>query len=286
MRASQDGTRGRCVSTNGRMRAGRDAVRTTRDGWTMTSIAHVGAPVRAVKAEDVPEHDVPLEPDHELPTLQPYRPSVGGWIGTGAGALGGLAVGGGIGAVIGLAADLSSGGMGGSAAPWIMGGLALAGLVGGGLGVYAMNENNYNSREQAKIQAEHGTATLEFARGMISQFDHNANGKIDLVNSTGLQSMDERVFSEERRQSRSHPKYDVWNDEWRTETERWTESRGTSAAQVWADADGAPKDQVVTDVELAKLMANYDADRSGSLTTPEQDAFKQAHPVLVEEWTR
>jgi hypothetical protein len=251
----------------------------------MTSIPHAGAPVRAVKAEDAPRSDVPLEPDHELPTLQPYRPSVGGWIGTGAGALAGGAVGMAVGGFVGLAAAMNSGGQGGIGTA-IMGIATVVGLVGGGIGVYAMNQSSYEKREQAKIQAEHGTSTLDFARGMISQFDHNQNGDIDLVNSTGLQSMDERVFSEERSQSRSHPKYDVWNDEWRTETERWTESRGTSAAEVWNAADAAPKDQVVSDVELATLMSTFDADRNGALTTPEQEAFKQAHPVLVEEWTR
>lgn len=252
----------------------------------MTSISNAGAPVRAMKAEDVPEHDVPLEPDHELPTLQPYKPSVGGWIGTGAGALAGGAVGMVAGGIVGLAAASSAGGGQGGIGMAVMGLATLVGLVGGGIGVYSMNKASYEKREGAKIQAEHGTSTLDYARGMLHQFDHNANGKIDLVNTTGLQSMDERVFSEERSQSRSHPKYDVWNDEWRSETERWTESRGTSAAQVWDVADSAPKDQVVTDVELATLMANFDADRNGSLTTPEQEAFKQAHPVIVEDWTR
>ncbi len=251
----------------------------------MTSITHAGAPVRALKAEDVPELDVPLEPDHELPKLQPYKPSIGGWIGTGAGALAGGVAGMTIGGIVGLAAASNAGGQGGIGTV-VMGAATLVGLVGAGIGVYSFNKDRYEQREGAKIQAEHGTSTLDYARGMLHQFDHNSNGKIDLVNSTGLQSMDERVFSEERSQSRSHPKYDVWNDEWRSETERWTESRGTSAAQVWEVADGAPKDQVVTDIELATLMSSYDADRNGSLTTPEQDAFKQAHPVLVEDWTR
>lgn len=256
----------------------------------MTSIAHAGAPVRAVKAEaapkgDVPGGDAPLEPDHELPTLQPYKASVGGWIGVGAGALAGGAIGMGVGGIVGLAAASTTGGQGGIGMA-IMGAATLVGLVGAGIGVYNFNKGNYEQREGAKIQAEHGTSTLDYARGMISQFDHDTNGRIDLVNSTGLQSMDERVYSEERSQSRSHPKYDFWNDEWRTETERWNESRGTSAAQVWNAADVDPKDQVVSDVELATLMSAFDADRSGSLTTPEQDAFKQAHPVIVEAWTR
>ena len=253
----------------------------------MTSITHAGAPVRAHKAEDVPEIDVPLEPDHELPTLQPYKPSVGGWIGVGAGALVGGAVAAGIGGFIGLAADLSSGGMGGGGmGAAILIGAGLVGVVGGGIGVYALNESSYKSRENAKIQAEHGTSTLQFARTMLRPYDHNANGKIDLVNTTGLASADERVFQETRTQSRTERHYDIWNDEWDRETVRWTEARGTSAAPVWERADGAPTDDVVTDVELATLMANYDGDRSGSLTTVEQDAFKAAHPVIVENWQR
>lgn len=253
----------------------------------MTSITHAGAPVRAYKAEDVPANPVPLEPDHELPTLQPYKPSVGGWIGVGAGALVGGAVAAGIGGIVGLAADMSSGGMGGGGmGAAILIGAGLVGLVGGGVGIYALNRSSYEQRENAKIQAEHGTSTLQFARNMLRPYDHNANGKIELVNTTGLESADERVFQETRTQSRTERHYDIWNDEWDRETVRWNETRGTSAAAVWDRADGAPTDQVVTDVELATLMANYDADRSGSLTTPEQQAFQQAHPVMVEGWHR
>ncbi len=252
----------------------------------MTSISTAGAPVRAPKADDVPQFDVPLEPEHELPTVAPYKPSVGGWIGTGAGAIGGGVLGAGIGGIVGLAAEFGGHYSQSGTGAIIMGGLALAGLFGGGLGVYMMNKSNYEHEANARLQAEHGTSTLGFARGMMANFDHDQNGQIDLVNATGLASRDERVFQETRQQSQSHPKYDIWEDDWDMETERWTESRGTSAADVWAAADGAPKDGVVTDIELATFMANYDTDRSGSLTTPEQDAFKQAHPVIVEEWQR
>lgn len=241
--------------------------------------------IRATKASTVPEEGVPLEPDHELPILQPYRPSVGGWIGTGAGALAGGGAGMVAGGLVGLAAASNMGG-GGGVGTAIMGAATLVGLVGGGILVHQFNKSRYESREGAKIQAEHGTATLDYARGMISRFDHDVNGQIDMENSTGLPSMDERVFSEQRSQSRSHPKYDLWNDEWRSETERWSESRGTSAVNVWNAADAAPRDRVVSDVELATLMSAFDADRNGALTTPEQEAFKQAHPVLVEEWSR
>jgi hypothetical protein len=121
---------------------------------------------------------------------------------------------------------------------------------------------------------------------MMSSFDHNDNGQIDLVNSTGLASQDERVFTEDHQQSRNYPTYDIWNDEWRTEREYWTETRGTSAAPVWSAADTDPKDEIVSDVELATMMSKFDADRNGALTTVEQDAFRAEHPMIVDNWTR
>jgi hypothetical protein len=189
-------------------------------------------------------------------------------------------VGAGVGGIIALAAESS--GFGG--ASLLMGGIALAGVAAGGLGVYHLNRSNYENKQEAKLQAEHGTSTLQFARNMIQKYDHDTNGQIDLVNSTGLASQDERVFTESREQSESHPHYDVWDDDWDMETSRWTETRGTSAAKVWKDADVAPKDEVVSDIELATMMSQFDADRSGSLTTPEQQAFQAAHPVIVDDW--
>lgn len=266
---------------------GRDTARVgTRDG--KMSIVDGGVRVRPEGIQDPVRGggDVPLEPSTEPPTIAPYKASVGGWIGTGVGTVFGAGLGAGIGAIALGALSARAGGGFFSAANV---GLALGGVigaVGGGIGVYSMNKSSYENRENARIQADFGTPTLVHARNLIDKFDHDADGSIDLVNSTGLASQDERVYSEERRQSRSRPKYDFWHDEWRTETERWTETRGVSAASIWTAANVEPKDDIVSDVEVARLMARFDADRSGTLQTPEQDAFKAAHPVLIDEWRR
>lgn len=250
----------------------------------MTSITGAIARTNAPAPSGSEAAPPPLEPDHALPTAPGYRPSVAGWIGTAlgtvGGGLGGAALGGIAGVILGAgiheSATLGRAGL-------VLG--AIAGTLAGGIATYSFNRTTHDTKANDRIQAEHGTSTLDFARGMMANFDHDDNGQIDLVNSTGLASQDERVFTEERRQSRTHPHYDLFRDEWRTEVERWTESRGTSAGAVWnaADADG---DDVVTDVELGTLMSTFDADRNGALTTPEQEAFRSAHPVLVEEWNR
>lgn len=246
--------------------------------------AHVNAPASA--------EDVPLEPDHELPTAAPYRPSVGAWIGIGAAALGaGGVLGIGAAGAVKAAAEFSgfvdaaveianphavtaigrrSGGVGVAFA----GAAALVGGALGGFGVYAMNRHRFDQREQARIEGEHGTSTLEVARDMIHQFDHDSSGSIDLIDTSGIASHDERVSSDERR--RRLP----MSSEWVTET------RSTSATHVWTAADVDSKDQIVTDVELARLMSQFDVDRNGALSTPEQDAFRAAHPVIADEWTR
>jgi hypothetical protein len=226
--------------------------------------------------------DVPLEPARELPTAQPFKAGIGTWAKVGGGVVAGGMVGLVAGGIVGTAAAAGNSALGGV----VLGAFLLGGLVGGGKLAYDHSRNGHDTREHARIQAEHGTSTLQYARQMMSTFDHDDNGQIDLENSTGLASMDERVATEERSRSRSHPKYDFFRDEWRSETERWTETRGTSAAPVWAAADVAPKDRVVTDVELARLMSKFDADRDGALTTAEQDAFSEAHPVIIDRWQR
>jgi hypothetical protein len=233
--------------------------------------------------------DVPLEPISDLPMPVPYKAGVGTWLGVGGGGLLGGLVGVGTGGVFMMMADMNGafgGGTSGAGYGALAVGLGIVGAIGGAAWAYSAMQGGHDRREHARIQAEHGTSTLHYARQMMSTFDHDDNGQIDLVNSTGLASMDERVATEERRQSRNHPKYDFFRDEWRTETERWTETRGTSAAPVWAAADTVPKDRVVTDVELARLMSKFDANRDGALTTAEQDAFNEAHPVIVDRWQR
>lgn len=244
----------------------------------MTSIdaarANVTAPTRT--------NDVPLEPAKDLPTPEPFRAGIGTWLGTaGAAAVGGVA-GLTVGGVIGMAVDISGGGTG----PAIAIGAGLIGLVGGGALAYHVMKSGHDKREHQRVQAEHGTSTLQYARSMMMSFDHDDDGQIDLVNSTGIPTMDERVSTEVEHRSRSHPKYDILDEEWRTETERWTETRSTSAAPVWTAADVDPKDDVVTDTEIARLMSRFDANRDGALTTPEQDAFAKAHPLITDEWRR
>jgi hypothetical protein len=231
--------------------------------------------------------DAPLEPDHELPTPAPWRMTGGRWAGAVGTSLGVGVVGAGVGSLVGLLGTLNGTfDAGGNAVGALLIGGAVVGAAAGAIWFVNASRSAHEERENAKIQAEHGTATLEYARRMMSSFDHDDNGQIDMVNSTGLASQDERVFTEQRNQSRSHPKYDWYDDEWRTEREYWTETRGTSAAKVWTAADADPKDDVVTDVELARLMSQFDADRDGALTTSEQDAFRAAHPMIVDDWAR
>jgi hypothetical protein len=251
----------------------------------MTTIAKTSTAPHIATDDPKRGPDAPLEPTGERPEPTPFKAGVGTWFGVGFGSLAGAAGGGLAMGILGaMAGGLSydSGAM----LPVMLGVGLIGGAIAGGIWAHSGMKSSHEQAERKRIDAEFGMSTLESAQGMITRFDHGDNGRIDLVNTTGLPSMDERIYSETRNRSQKHTKYDLWNDEWRTETERWSESRGTSAANVWAAADVDPKDEVVTDRELARLMSNFDTDRSGTLTTSEREAFSAAHPVIVEGWSR
>jgi hypothetical protein len=230
--------------------------------------------------------DVPIEPVGSPATPKPFSPGAGTWIGAGVAALFGGAIAGSIG-IAGLAPAVEG-------ASRLRTGLGIAGGIGIGLltaggaawGAYAISRGSYNSSERERVTAQFGTSTLQNAREFMTPFDHDDDGSIDLVNRTGLPGQDEQVFLESRDQSESHLKYDWWDDDWDVDTDHYTESRGVSAVDVWEAANTAPKDDTVTDVELAHLMANFDTDRNGALNASEKDAFTAAHPVIMDDWRR
>lgn len=234
-----------------------------------------------------PRRDVPIEPVGQPEAPKPFTPGVGTWIGAGVGALllGGLAAG------VGGAMLLAGGGASSMrTALGIAGtvGIGLAGAAGGAWIAHNMSKGGHEDSEAKRVQLAFGTSTLENARELMTRFDHDTNGEVNLdrVGSTGLEGTDERVFVEKRDQSSSKLDYDWWDDDWDVDTTRWTESRGVSAAPLWEQANVDPKDQVVSDVEVAKVMAQFDTDRSGTLTIAERDAFTAANPFIYEDWRK
>jgi hypothetical protein len=254
-------------------------------GRDVMTAVNAGAPVRTNVISDPvrPAADeVPIEPVGQLETPKPFHAGIGTWAGVAGATLLGGAVGTAVGG-IGALAMFPEGG-GGSGVLLIGAGLAAATLA--GIFTYGAIESSHDRKEQARVQRDFGTSTLDHAKDLIKPFDHDQDGAIDLVNTSGLASQDERVYTESRDQSDSHLKYDWWDDDWDVDTDHYTERRGVSAANIWSAATEEPKDDTVTAVELAHLMARYDADRNGALTTPEQEAFKAAHPVVMDDWTR
>lgn len=231
----------------------------------MSAISAAGA--RTAPPVSTPtKNDTPLEPQKAAPAIAPYKASAGGRIGTGAGALGGAVLGGGVGMLVFGGLTLM-GGVGGALTGSIigMGFGALVGGVMGGVGIYSMNKDNYLTTANASRDETIGTSTLGYAREQIAKFDHNGDGAIQIDNATGLPSKDERV---------------------RGESNQFQQWRSVSAATIWNDADVDPADRKVTDIELARLMSNYDADKSGSLTTIEKEAFSDAHPMQFDAWRK
>jgi len=126
---------------------------------------------------------------------------------------------------------------------------------------------------------------MSAAQAFLKPFDHDSSGDIQLVNDTGLDPGDQRVFSDSRDRESSKQVYNIWTDKWHTVTSSWQEQRGNSAAHTLAAAD-ADHNGVVSAAEMAQLMAKSDVDRSGTLTDAEQAAFAKAHPTFVGPWKR
>jgi len=158
----------------------------------------------------------------------------------------------------------------------------------GYFGVKALLNHNHSSGEKAKnAAADHaaGVSTMSAAQAFLKPFDHDSSGDIQLVNDTGLDTGDERVFYDSRDRESSKQVYNIWTDKWHTVTSSWQEQRGNSAAHTLATAD-ADHNGVVSAAEMAQLMAKSDVDRSGTLTDAEQAAFAKAHPTFVGPWKR
>lgn len=224
-------------------------------------------------------------PTLQMPEPTPYEPGVGTWLGVGGATVGGAVLGAGAGAIALSLLNWRYGG-GASFDGAMMAGMAIGGLLGagaGGIGTYSMLSNNHRERELKRIDATFGRPLDMHAASMIDPFDHNGNDKIELVNTTGLPSHDERVAVETRQQSRSERHYDWIEDDWDTTVHRWTEERARSAAGIWSTAN-ANGDDVMEQEELMKLLGSFDEDGSGTLTTSERERFEAAHPVTVDEW--
>ena len=72
--------------------------------------------------------------------------------------------------------------------------------------------------------------------------------------------------------------------EWHTSSHRVGEVKTHSAGGIFTAADAEPKDRVVTEQELARLMSTFDTDRNGVLSSTERREFDERHPVVVEDW--
>jgi hypothetical protein len=247
------------------------------------SISATGG-VRAATPTPTPNAagDPPLEPKTQAPTPSAYHPSVGGWIGYGAGALGMGAVGAALG---GLGGMLLSGGLINGSGGAALGGAVIGALAAGGIGTaifYGMNSDAHAKAEQAKIEASFGVPILPSATDMVQTYDHDHSGSVDLVNPTGLPGGDERVATDTRVENHGEFSYDWWDDDVDYHNVQTTVTTSTSAAKPFTAADADPTDGKVTPLELAKLMARFDTDRSGTLTTREQEAFRAEYPLAVE----
>lgn len=236
----------------------------------MTSIDGTKASPPAGIQNPVPVHQVPLEPPTSLPEPDAFKPGADTWAATAFGAL----VGGSLSAVFASESAIGMG-FGRVATPAAIVGLGALGLVAGGSVIYFSIKRSHDESQNDRLQKENGTPTLQHARELIGWFDHDRSGTIDLLDKTGSDIRDERLFIETHK-SYNQLKHDWLDDDW---GDAW-QKPGVSAAPIWNAADAILGDDTITDVELATLMSQYDADRSGSLTTAEQDAFKDAHPFM------
>lgn len=210
--------------------------------------------------------DTPLEPSKALPKTASYKPSIGGWLGTATGTLGG--------ALVGASILMTPFAMFCERLPLSRNALMITGFAAGVVGaitggtllgkaIFSRNKDNAMVTLEANNNKQHGTATLDYARKQIALFDRNGDGAIQVVNSSGRASQNERSRLE-------------YND--------YHQFRTIDAGNIWRAADTDPTDHKVTDLELARLMSRYDADKSGVMTTTEQDAFFTGERLSVSDW--
>lgn len=214
----------------------------------MTTIAASGAmPVRAASA--TPTSDVPLEPTD--PGILEPRPQSSIDTNVHIGLFGAIGA-----AFVGLGAAALSQSLSAPIAKVALtgAGIAIGGVVGGWMGLQKSHASHRNY-EQDRIPREVGASTLQTARDMIALFDESRDGRIDTATEEIRQ---EPYLSGGTRIMREF-----------------------SASQVWSTAD-ADTDGTVTDVELARLMSNFDADRSGTMSVAERNAFDDTHDSYVE----
>lgn len=134
-------------------------------------------------------------------------------------------------------------------------GIALGGAVGGWMGLQQLDAS-FRKYEQGRIPREVGASTLQTARDMIASFDESRNGRIETATE---QTREEPFLLNGLRQMREF-----------------------SAEKVWSAADTDPADGTVTDIELARLMSNFDTDRSGTISVAERNAFDDTHDSYLE----
>jgi hypothetical protein len=227
--------------------------------------------------------DAPIEPVHpKQPEIKPYSAwKSGGWLPMG---LFGLLGGGVVGLAAGGVGMLAASGGRGSVLPLALLGV---GFVGGAIGAGVLTRENLANADRDKQLAAFrdvtGTSTLDSAKELVAKFDHDGSGDIQLDNASGAQEFDERALRETKQEAQDH--FYREDGHWRNAKTYSTTSTVTSRGATFEAADTDPKDRKVTAEELAHLMATYDTDRSGTLTTAERAAFEAAHPAQVSTTT-
>lgn len=213
-------------------------------------MTNISATTSAARIPDPSAVETPLEP-RDPSILEPRQPNLVDKIvaGTFCGILGA-----GVGGILGMGAVFATGSVHARFAPAAAIGLTAIGAgVGALLGIESLMSSARES-EQARIAKETGASTLDTARTMIATWDTDDNGRID------------RPTEDTRTESR--------HDRAQQRTVRVE----TTAADVW---DAATRRDTVTDVDLARLMSKFDADRSGTMSELERAAFDEAHGVFV-----
>lgn len=241
----------------------------------MPAIVHTSRPAAYTIPAPAPEEKV-----------TPYRPS-GGEITFGA--LKGAAIGGfaGLGAVgFGVAAMgvLEHGWLGALDRADSRGvtialvGAAILGTVTGGIVGGATVGSSHDDAERRRIKKEQGAPIADFAATLMTPFDHNKSGRIELTNPSGLDKDDERT-SLTPGPAPSPLVYDWWNGDIDVNHDPGTLIR-TSATRLWdAARDG---DDVVTANELQHLLVRYSGN-DGRVNDAEQAAIMKAFPTTAEE---
>lgn len=253
-------------------------------------IALTGARIQSTQA--TPNEVVPA-PDL---TADPFEVTLGrgaliGGAGVGCGIVGAGLGFAGSGLIMGMAESRASSGLG-TALDALGGKPSKLAAIGAGLLVGAVAAGiahdvqriNHEAVEKERIDIAQGPRFEQLASGLMTPYDHNGNGQIDLDNPTGLPEKNERLDREVRSGSTTRLDYDWWDDDWDMKTDRYSESRYVSAGNIWEAARGA--DQVVLSTELQQLLKSYDSSGDGHLSRSEREPFQTEHPLEYEEWSR